>query len=112
MSRKAKFIIGLSVAACVLAALAIPNIIRAYTTKCCNPCVNNLRLIESSKAQWALENGKTNGDSVTWKDLLPDLASGPDSREIPRCQDEGVYFLGKIGEHPRCSIGGEHTLPE
>jgi len=39
----------------LLAAIAIPNFVRARTTSQQNACINNLRLIDSSKQQWALE---------------------------------------------------------
>ena len=39
----------------LLAAIAIPNFVRARTTSQMNACINNLRLIDSAKQQWALE---------------------------------------------------------
>jgi hypothetical protein len=39
----------------LLAAIAIPNFVKARTTSQQNACINNLRLIDSSKQQWALE---------------------------------------------------------
>jgi hypothetical protein len=68
MSRKAKFVIIFSAVVCLLAWWAVPIFIRARTTPSANACANNLRLIDSGKAQWALEHNKTNGAYVTWKD--------------------------------------------
>lgn len=39
----------------LLAAIAIPNFIRARTKTQQNACINNLRQIDSAKQQWALE---------------------------------------------------------
>ena len=39
----------------LLAAIAIPNFVRARTTAQMNACINNLRQIDSAKQQWALE---------------------------------------------------------
>ena len=40
----------------LLAAIAIPNFVRARTTAQMNACINNLRQIDGAKQQWALES--------------------------------------------------------
>ena len=40
----------------LLAAIAIPNFVKARTTSQMNACINNLRQIDGAKQQWALEN--------------------------------------------------------
>jgi len=40
----------------LLAAIAIPNFVRARQTSQTNACINNLRQIDGAKQQWALEN--------------------------------------------------------
>src|SRR6201988_5316783 len=40
----------------LLAAIAIPNFIKARTTAQKNACISNLRQIDGAKEQWALEN--------------------------------------------------------
>jgi hypothetical protein len=110
MSRKTKIVIAVSVIACVLVVLAIPNFIHVPSRAQGNFCINNLRMIDSAKKQWALENNKTNGD-VTWKDLRPYIGHGPEL-QMPECPGGGVYIVGKLGELPKCSIGGpDHALP-
>ena len=47
----------------LLAAIAIPNFVKARTTSQQNACINNLRLIDASKQQWALEQRKQNTDT-------------------------------------------------
>jgi len=42
----------------LLAAIAIPNFIRARQTSQTNACINNLRQIDAAKQQWALETGQ------------------------------------------------------
>ena len=42
----------------LLAAIAIPNFIRARQTSQTNACINNLRQIDAGKQQWALETGQ------------------------------------------------------
>jgi RNA polymerase sigma factor (sigma-70 family) len=74
-----------------------------------NACINNLRLIDSAKQQWALEHNKTGEDTPTWDDIKPYLGRGANG-EIPVCPDGGVYTIGKVGEKPTCSIPS-HVLP-
>src|ERR1043166_1193310 len=57
----------------LLAAIAIPNFVRARESAQLNSIANNLRLLESAKEQWALENKKNSGDPVTTTVLLPFL---------------------------------------
>ena len=50
----------------LLAAIAIPNFVKARESAQLNSILNNLRIIEGAKDQWALENKKGTGDTVTW----------------------------------------------
>ena len=88
----------------MMAAIAIPNFIKARTVSQQNACINNLRQIDAAKNEWALEKGKTATDVPTMEDLKPYLA------RIPHCPAGGTYTIGAVGENPTCSIPG-HTLP-
>ena len=48
----------------LLAAIAIPNFIKARATSQQNACINNLRQIDGAINEWALETGQSNGASV------------------------------------------------
>lgn len=74
-----------------------------------NACINNLRLIDSAKQQWALEYKKTATDVPTWDDLRPYLGHGPNG-ELPTCPGGGTYTIGAVNEKPQCSVQG-HALP-
>ena len=50
----------------LLAAIAIPNFVRARQTAQTNACINNLRQIDAAKQQWALENGKKSSATPAW----------------------------------------------
>lgn len=54
----------------LLAAIAIPNFVRARQTSQTNACINNLRQIDAAKQQWALENGKAGSATPTDSDVL------------------------------------------
>lgn len=50
----------------LLAAIAIPNFIRARESAQLNSILNNLRIIEGAKDQWALEQKQGTLAVVTW----------------------------------------------
>jgi bifunctional DNA-binding transcriptional regulator/antitoxin component of YhaV-PrlF toxin-antitoxin module len=88
----------------MLAAIAIPNFVKARATSQQNACINNLRQLDAAKNEWALEKARTATDIPTKEDLLPYL------RKWPVCPDGGTYSLNAVGEPPTCSVPG-HKLP-
>src|SRR6185295_3573253 len=54
----------------LLAAIAIPNFVKARTTAQKNACVANLKQIDGAVQQWVLEQKKTSTDNVTTTDVL------------------------------------------
>jgi hypothetical protein len=94
-------------------AIVVPAFVAGTRFRQANPCINNLRQIESAKDQWKLENNKKDGDVVTEADLKPYFVNG----NFPKCPAGGTYIIGRIGEDPKCSIGisawpNSHVLPE
>jgi hypothetical protein len=79
--------------------------VKARSTAQGNGCINNLRQIDGAKEQWALENKKKTGDTVTEADVAQYIRNG-----FPVCPQGGHYTIGSVGENPRCSIPG-HSLP-
>ena len=53
----------------LLAAIAIPNFIKARTTSQKNACINNLRQVDGAIQQWALENKKDSAAKVAFTDI-------------------------------------------
>ena len=53
----------------LLAAIAIPNFVRARTQSQKNACINNLRQIDGAIQQWALENKQAASATVTFTDI-------------------------------------------
>src|ERR1017187_3147833 len=68
----------------LLAAIAIPNFVRARVTSQMNGCINNLRLIDASKQQWALEHSGQNSSTPADSDLQPYLGRSA-AGEMPYC---------------------------
>jgi len=92
----------------LLAAIAIPNFVKARSVAQKNSCINNLRAIDLAKNQWALENNKTNLDEVpTIQEIQPYL---PKPFESLRCPAGGVYTINTLRGPPTCSVP-DHKLP-
>ena len=89
----------------LLAAIAIPNFVRARQTAQTNACINNLRIIDAAENQYALENGKKTGDPApTTAQLLTYI--GRASSVFPVEPLGGTYTIGDIGIAPICSNAG------
>ena len=59
----------------LLAAIAIPNFVRARTQSQKNACINNLRQIDGAVQQWALENKQAQTATAVAADVFPYLKS-------------------------------------
>ena len=93
----------------LLVAIAIPNFIHEPNTSPKNTCINNLRLFDAAKEEWALEHQKTNSDTPSWTDIKPYVTRADE--DLPKCPSGGTYTLGAISNPPTCSISG-HVLPQ
>ena len=92
----------------LLAAIAIPNFVKARAASQKNACIANLKQIEGAKANWALENKKQNTDTPATTELY-----GTDKyiRVEPLCPGGGVYTLGDVQTVPSCTLTAElHQL--
>ena len=92
----------------LLAAMAIPNFVRARTTTQQNACINNLRQIDGAIQQWALEKNKAGSATVTSADAMQYLGRGSIG-EWPTCPSGGTYSMTTVNERPRCDQSG-HVL--
>ena len=90
----------------LLAAIAIPNFIKARQSSQKNACINNLRQIEGAKATWAVENKKTGSDVPGDGDLFGGTLY---IREKPGCPANGTYTLNAVDTKAVCSVA-DHTL--
>ena len=85
----------------LLAAIAIPNFVKARTTAQKNACINNLRQIDGGIQQWALENNKSGSAAVTSTDVRQYLGRG-NAGEWPECPCGGAYTLSTVNAKPSC----------
>jgi len=95
----------------LLAAIAIPNFIRARTKSQQNACINNLRQIDGAIQQWALETKQSATAAVTMPDVAPYMGRGTAGAE-PACPSatagntNASYALTDVATAPTCNIMG------
>lgn len=91
----------------MLAAVALPSLVRAQKTAKKTTCINNLKTIEGAKITWSLDNKKGDQDVPTDADLFGN--DRPVSKK-PECPAGGTYDLKAVAEKPTCSVP-EHVIP-
>jgi prepilin-type N-terminal cleavage/methylation domain-containing protein len=99
----------------LLAAIAIPNFVKARATSQQNACINNLRQIDAAANQFALEQKKTTGVAITFpSDLTPYIKLNA-NQSIPGCPASGTYACALVGTNPSCTqstiVATPHVLP-
>src|SRR5277367_5106021 len=82
----------------LLAAIAIPNFVKARATSQANACINNLRQIDAAANQFALEAKLSTGGTINFPtDLTPYIKLNANS-SIPCCPASGTYSEGLVGQ--------------
>jgi prepilin-type N-terminal cleavage/methylation domain-containing protein len=98
----------------LLAAIAIPNFVRARTTSQQNACINNLRQLDGAVQQYALENRLASSGTYTLSVLKPYIKLDSNNN-IPACPGGGSYSAGSsVTNAPACSLSTAaqpHKLP-
>ena len=92
----------------LLAAIAIPNFVRARSTSQQNACINNLRQIDGAKQQWALENHQISTVTPGQASIQVYLGRGG-TGTWPSEPAGGSYTINAVNTAPACSLVG--TLP-
>ena len=93
----------------LLAAIAIPNFIKAREASQKNACIANMKQIDGAKNTWALENKKVNTDLPVATDLYGATLY---IRDTPTCPSTGsTYVIGVVSAKPTCAgVPASHTL--
>ena len=104
----------------LLAAIAIPNFLRARSTSQQNACINNLRQIDGAIQQWALETGQTATATVGGSQIKPYMGRGS-AGDLPYCPLDSTktfttsYSVTTVSAQPTCKLGTDpnynHVLP-
>jgi prepilin-type N-terminal cleavage/methylation domain-containing protein len=103
----------------LLAAIAIPNFVKARTTSQMNACINNLRQVDGAKQQWALETKHTGISTPNESDLAPYVGRDPNATTIAyACPADSAntfgssYTINAVDTAPVCKIvAATHVLP-
>lgn len=93
----------------MLAAMAIPNLMKARNNSQTKACIANLREIDNAKQQWALEHGSTPDTVPSQDDIKPYVGRG-DAGTLSRVKcplqyvDTGFagYQINAIKDLPTC----------
>ena len=91
----------------LLAAIAIPNFIKAREASQQKSCIANLKQIEGAKQTWALETKQLGTATPQDSDLY-----GPTVyiRDTPACPGPGTYTIGSVSEKATCVGTVGHSL--
>ena len=87
----------------MLAAIAIPNFVRARQLSQTSSCLNNLREIDGAKDQFALEIKLGTGDACTMSNIVQYLRKEPFCPVAASGGGNASYNANVIGTRPQCT---------
>ena len=91
-----------------MAAVAIPNLIRARENAARTACFMNQQTIRVTTQQWAVDKKKPDNAAPTEDDLKGYF----EGEQIPKCPAGGTYDLATVEKHPSCSRHGSYIDEE
>ena len=99
----------------LLAAIAIPNYVKARSTSQAHTCINSLRQIDSAAQQFSLEQHMRTGQGINFPDDLTPYIKLNANGSIPPCPAGGIYDCSTVGLSPSCNLSTSttpaHLLP-
>jgi len=101
----------------LLAAIAIPNFIKARATSQQNACIDNLRQIDAAINEWAMETGQSTGATIGGVVTISAYMRLNSNSSVPSCPAGGTYTTASVGDIPQitCSLSTlsptPHVLP-
>ena len=94
----------------MLAAIAIPNFVKARVTAQQTGCINNLRQLDGALNTYALEAHLGADAALTDLNVLKPYIKLDSNGDIPHCPAGGTYSITTVSNSPTCSVAG-HRLP-
>jgi prepilin-type N-terminal cleavage/methylation domain-containing protein len=92
----------------LLAAIAIPNFVKARTLSQKNACIANLKQVDGAKATWAMELKKNNSDTPADTELFGATLYIKDK---PECPGGGTYSILAVDTKITCTLSAAgHSL--
>lgn len=100
----------------LVAVIGFPNFRRASNESRDKICINNLRQIDSAKAQWAIENRQDDTVIPVETDVEPFIKGGTAKVYCPIDPTKtfaNSYSINALGTNPTClAAPADHTLQE
>ncbi|MDG1892383.1 MAG: type II secretion system protein [Verrucomicrobiota bacterium] len=90
----------------LLAAIAVPNLLRARERTQLSLIQNNLRLIDNAKQSWALENGQSSSAVPNEEQLAPYF----NKSKFPSASVGETYNIGKVNESATANLPAGESL--
>jgi type II secretory pathway pseudopilin PulG len=101
----------------LMASIGIPGMLRARSQTQQTTCIDNLRLLDGAKQQWALENKQSSAATPTAVQIQPYCGrAGPG--KLPLCPSDIAqsfatsYVLNDCSTAPVCVSVATHVLPQ
>ena len=94
----------------LLAAIAIPNFVRARQTALKNACIANLKQIQGAIQVWAIDQGKSDTDAVVKDTAGATIGVVPDYiKKWPKCGTNAYVQPASVSAVPLCPNSGTYT---
>lgn len=91
----------------LLAVIATPHFLKARNSARVKACMENLRVMDAAKTQWAFDYRQPTSAYPLSTDIVPYLRDGG----MPACPANGTYRIRSLRRQPICSLYPEgHTL--
>ncbi len=93
----------------LLAAIAIPNMVKARNTAQANACIANMRQIDNAIQQFAVENNKADSDPVSENDIRSYIKDN----EMPVCPagNKPYQIAATVGARPAVTCQNAGSTP-
>jgi prepilin-type N-terminal cleavage/methylation domain-containing protein len=96
----------------LLAAIAVPSFIRARLRSQATTVLNECRLLDAAKDQYALENNKPGSTVPTFLDLTPYLKVGSNLAVTSKDTLSGTFTIGDITTKLKVDAATKTTVSE
>jgi prepilin-type N-terminal cleavage/methylation domain-containing protein len=99
----------------LLSTVAVPGMLRARLKGQESTCLDNLRILDWAKQQWALEKKSASTATPSSTELMPYLGRG--AGKLPICPADPAqsfassYTMNDCSTAPACKIVAGHVLP-
>jgi prepilin-type N-terminal cleavage/methylation domain-containing protein len=97
----------------LLAAIAVPNFLRARKRSQATRVLEDLRMIDSAIDQYAIETNKTQGFPTTWADVVPYLKTGSTlATSGGRDMMNGLLVIPSVDSIPKVPVATYNALSD